>query len=100
DGPHFLPSFPTRRSSDLFGWSKCLLTAGFDQGVTCQRGVPHRRDARLAIGLVLADHQKPVEPPSCDGAWWIVRGFAQHLVHHHRSEEHTSELQSPYDLVC
>src|SRR5438094_6597484 len=20
--------------------------------------------------------------------------------HHHRSEEHTSELQSPYDLVC
>ena len=39
------------------------LASGFKQGMTGQRGVPHRRHAWLAIGLVLADHQKLGEPP-------------------------------------
>src|SRR5574340_478554 len=29
-----------------------------------------------------------------------VQGTLKHLLQHHRSEEHTSELQSPKDLVC
>src|SRR5437867_5056505 len=29
-----------------------------------------------------------------------TEGLEQRLRHHARSEEHTSELQSPYDLVC
>ena len=38
-----------------------LLAAGLEQRVRGQRGVPHRRDAGLAIGLVLLDDQQLVE---------------------------------------
>ena len=67
----------------LFGRRQGLLAAGFDQGMAGQRGVPHRRNAGLAIGLVLADHQKLVEPLSRHGARRIIRALAEHLVHHH-----------------
>src|SRR6266705_6752632 len=32
--------------------------------------------------------------------WWRRIGPAPRLLRPPRSEEHTSELQSPYDLVC
>src|SRR5437867_6260772 len=59
--PRALPSFPTRRSSDL----RPLIS---DPG---QR--------------------------ACDD---IVRPALVGIANERRSEEHTSELQSPYDLVC
>src|SRR5437867_4831966 len=61
--PRLLPSFPTRRSSDL---------------VELLRG----RSRRAAVGWR--------HPAGTGGS---SSGMA-------RSEEHTSELQSPYDLVC
>ena len=57
----------------LLGRRQRLLAAGLEQRMTGQRGVPHRRDAGLAIGLVLADHQQPVEPPARDRARRIIR---------------------------
>src|SRR5207248_9671897 len=71
----FLPSFPTRRSSDLpsiDGWQ------------------PPARGGRGA---------NPNAPPPGeeDTAGRAGRGRGGKLL---RSEEHTSELQSPYDLVC
>ncbi len=61
------------RSSTCLGFSqsrpcsivseRCLVAAGFRQRVAGQRGVPHRRDAGLAIGLLLADHQQLVDAP-------------------------------------
>src|SRR5207248_11697355 len=43
-------------------------------------GPAHHRSARLAVGGDLSDHLQRLGEP--------------------RSGEHTSELQSPYDLVC
>src|SRR5699024_11929451 len=76
-----LSSFPTRRSSDLA--ARCgdpLLVIGPERVQPCQVvGARLRRHAvaneRLHEGFVLADAE-------------------------YRSEEHTSELQSRFDLVC
>src|SRR5207248_9571111 len=89
--PRDLHSFPTRRSSDLV--------------------VPHRFHARHdAVArrylYQIARRRTAFAKPY---VWWVkdpvdvarMRAGAQALdVHRIRSEEHTSELQSPYDLVC
>src|SRR5207248_9485837 len=77
--PHrYLHSFPTRRSSDLMqevlGISGLLLVKAFSK--ERQEEVRFRD---LNLGL----------------RWLKVR---EAMIG--RSEEHTSELQSPYDLVC
>src|SRR5206468_12274449 len=76
-----LPSFPTRRSSDL------LI------GVT---GLQHRIQDRYA----LFQHRRCLPCPF-DLAYIALRQprNPQEAVPH-RSEEHTSELQSRSDLVC
>src|SRR5207248_9553063 len=77
--PRALHSFPTRRSSDLLEPLRL-------RGVRVHRDPHRRRAVALRVHEVdrrlVAGHQAPVR----------VRGL--------RSEEHTSELQSPYDLVC
>src|SRR5439155_25346765 len=65
------PPLPTRRSSDLDG----------DAG----RRLHQRVEAAPRA-------PRPVLAPGEDGPWRARRGF--------RSEEHTSELQSPGQLVC
>src|SRR5207244_10653393 len=75
--PPHLPSFPTRRSSDLA--ARAALGAG----------APSRHHRR----------------PPADRVWEAVRRFHRAKRRHHRgesgrSEEHTSELQSPDHLVC
>src|SRR5207248_11321605 len=76
-----LHSFPTRRSSDLVAQEHVVL-------VTVPRDVAAKfvpvKLARLVITNV-RDRAQNV------GQSKILRA---------RSEEHTSELQSPYDLVC
>src|SRR5688500_19366358 len=73
-----LPSFPTRRSSDLEG---DRLAAGEHSPRACgaqRRAGPRREDA---VGRVTAHDD-------------------DHRSRARRSEEHTSELQSPCNLVC
>src|SRR5262249_60609492 len=70
--PPILPSFPTRRSSDL-AWPCAWSTTRWAEG-------------RRADG------------PSSGGRCRHDRRLA--LVTRHRSEEHTSELQSLTNLVC
>src|SRR5207249_10943253 len=81
------PSFPTRRSSDLWvvGHSY-IIYAPLIAGMTTilYEGVPIRPDA---------------------GIWWkIVQDHKVDVMFSAptaiRSEEHTSELQSRFDLVC
>src|SRR5699024_11720793 len=95
--PH---SFPTRRSSDLdrrtrLGWTQAQLAVALsDGGVPGMSGTAvgrmetGQRSVRLSEGPVLA----------------AVLGFPLHelvdIPESHRSEEHTSELQSRFDLVC
>src|SRR5699024_11702747 len=75
--PHALHSFPTRRSSDLL----CACSA--------------RATALPATAQARAGHTSNSTPKLCvqrlgSVAAWPIR----------RSEEHTSELQSRFDLVC
>src|SRR5207248_11075723 len=97
--PRALHSFPTRRSSDL------PPAAGGGAAAGRGRPISHgaARDARDPRPLGPA-------PPAAGGAGSLWGG--QRLAHPAaeggrgpaagagRSEEHTSELQSPYDLVC
>src|SRR5207248_11582474 len=70
-----LPSFPTRRSSDLI--AGCFFASALTLGVTARI---HDIDSfNLYLNLYFSTI-------FLCGVW--------------RSEEHTSELQSPYDLVC
>src|SRR5437867_6624507 len=73
-----LPSFPTRRSSDL--------VARHDAAP----GPRARSPARTASAPPGRTRQRP-RP---------ARPHRDARPHQRRSEEHTSELQSPYDLVC
>src|SRR5437867_10729451 len=68
--PPTIPSFPTRRSSDLPA-------------------------ERLRLAPLVVDAELGRVPLPAAG-----RVFADDLVEYGRSEEHTAELQSPYDLVC
>src|SRR5437867_10011922 len=77
-----LHSFPTRRSSDLLSRSRLRLTL--------------RREGRylLRTNLTSTDPaqlwQFYLQLVEVEAAFRDIK----------RSEEHTSELQSPYDLVC
>src|SRR5437868_10478631 len=73
-----LPSFPTRRSSDL-------LRAYFYNYSFAQRFWGPISLRVLTISLVAA------------GLYFLSR---QAAPSEHRSEEHTSELQSRFELVC
>src|SRR5690606_41953752 len=86
-----LPSFPTRRSSDL---PRQLL-------VGQRRSDPRRHPVRRRLELSLQGRR-------CEPAIELGAGAAKPLVDQRRlpspfaarSEEHTSELQSRENLVC
>src|SRR5699024_11575824 len=77
-----LHSFPTRRSSDLRG----RTIPGSDEAAAAGR--PVRRDLHPELTAPSAD-RTPAPAPGC-GPCQIPA----------RSEEHTSELQSRFELVC
>src|SRR5207248_8655004 len=88
--PRDLHSFPTRRSSDLRRArpSRLSADAAFRGGL--DDGLPARHDQASSRSRGV----RPVSPPACPG------GSRTTSPAERRSEEHTSELQSPYDLVC
>src|SRR5207248_11408505 len=93
--PPALHSFPTRRSSDLsavFGRAGAVLhREDVCELLAAVRDEPLdlRVDPGRAVGLEALLH------PAEHGAEQLLRPRIAD-----RSEEHTSELQSPYDLVC
>src|SRR5207249_11255883 len=84
----YLPSFPTRRSSDLdVGPCGRLYFDKSSPGVIRiggHTGGVEENAYRIAIEAVLYEH--------------VIVGRNEKIVA--RSEEHTSELQSRFDLVC
>src|SRR5262249_61560618 len=90
-----LPSFPTRRSSDLFRPSALALThfgAFFDVdrhlGALDDELVRlERLDASIGRDAFLDEHRRRLAANAGD-------------VEERRSEEHTSELQSLTNLLC
>src|SRR5207244_11600106 len=83
--PRDLRSFPTRRSSDL-------------AGSLAPRQVRRQVHSVLAVGATLRGRTRALAR-SRRAARWTTR--AEQLIgRQDRSEEHTSELQSPDHLVC
>src|SRR5207248_9756653 len=94
-----LHSFPTRRSSDLtrFPVHRLTLAHGdtlflYTDGLT---EAPNRAGAEYGLHRIrtLAARHPGIEPAG------LISKCLEDLQCF-RSEEHTSELQSPYDLVC
>src|SRR5207248_11481692 len=88
-------SSPTRRSSDLVVAGAALTTVAVL--ATVQRVVAGLTGEPVTAALALqqvatAAADESVGPAAADDG--VGTGVAE------RSEEHTSELQSPYDLVC
>src|SRR5207248_8731201 len=83
------PSFPTRRSSDLAGGRqrRAVPDAG-RQDHPLPRAQPEHLEGPRRIPVTIG--RRDVDEA-------VAREGDDHLG---RSEEHTSELQSPYDLVC
>src|SRR5699024_12716597 len=89
-----LLSFPTRRSSDLFVAYTCRLwqipCKIINVDVDAYR-TAHKTGTQLAAReLRYEAFRELMEQDNID---YLAFG-------HHRSEEHTSELQSRFDLVC
>src|SRR5699024_12527599 len=88
-----LLSFPTRRSSDLF-------FLGFLAGLRVNMGlcpVADFRFLRKGKGILLIEKLPQDALDLLIGKILIGRS---EIAHQDRSEEHTSELQSRFDLVC
>src|SRR5207249_7128967 len=88
--PHtVLHSFPTRRSSDLRFQNNLLTsTTVVDIAMTL---AARSGKFPLSVALVMVA-PSPVATSSCLPKWTYSETM--------RSEEHTSELQSRFDLVC
>src|SRR5205807_7393707 len=81
--------FPTRRSSDLG-------LGDLDRGDSAARDPDCPAAASRGQGVVTRPVPAPKEPVPLWrwASWWAI------LVAALRSEEHTSELQSPCNIVC
>src|SRR5207248_5130220 len=97
--PRHPPPFPTRRSSDLSPASRPTLR------LNSMIGAPVSKMNRYGpFPLILAWMTKCRLVSSSNGTLTgassaRIGGMATKR-HKKRSEEHTSELQSPYELVC
>ena len=61
-----------------------ILAADFEHRVRGERGVPHRRNARLAVDFVVGDHQQLVDCGPGSGAGGVIGWVAERVEHHHR----------------
>src|SRR5699024_12495147 len=87
--PRPLHSFPTRRSSDLTGTPLDAVEAYFKYQFMIEQGMDELPSfKRNAISLSMAG----------DFISYLIDYYIQNDIP--RSEEHTSELQSRFDLVC
>src|SRR5699024_11871626 len=90
--PQPLPSFPTRRSSDL----KSQKTSAQTPAPPLTTGLPARQSRTLFPYPDPTTPEPALAPPRL---YWSTSS-AETFDETKRSEEHTSELQSRFDLVC
>src|SRR5699024_12340783 len=92
-----LHSFPTRRSSDLFLNSFFLddLATVRHQVESGDIGTALKQYLAADAFIDMADRVDVIQQPQV-----VDAQTAAHRIPKGRSEEHTSELQSRFDLVC
>src|SRR5207249_11258887 len=92
--PPTLHSFPTRRSSDLHRQRDAELLREERVALLAAQVEPEEleRRGRVVAAALEARPGRHRERPARDAVGRVRRGV--------RSEEHTSELQSRFDLVC
>src|SRR5205807_10511565 len=90
---HVFHSFPTRRSSDLD-----RRVAGAAAAVRHDGGRQLHDRLPVRVGHVGDQHVAWLDLRHLEGIWHHAHRAAADLEA--RSEEHTSELQSPCNLVC
>src|SRR5699024_12142023 len=88
-----LHSFPTRRSSDLFQAQMSTIVAAFARIRQGKDPVKPKTSLSFAANFLYMLNGEEAENIEIDA-------MNKALVLHARSEEHTSELQSRFDLVC
>src|SRR5207248_10886378 len=88
-----LPSFPTRRSSDLRLRPRDEKALELLAGVYANPNWIGADGLERAAAIYFQVARRRQEAGDADNAVAALRRAL-------RSEEHTSELQSPYDLVC
>src|SRR5207248_10943253 len=95
-----LHSFPTRRSSDLsYGypnWSDDV--AQMTNTVVAMGMLAEKKQDGVVLDSYIDDGYCASFHDAATSLGWCL--FHHHVARDLRSEEHTSELQSPYDLVC
>src|SRR5699024_11772019 len=93
-----LHSFPTRRSSDLTGRINCKICSSFGAVMMKGRIAPVNAISTFSLSIVFNVSNKYFELNE------IFNGSPSTAIAEKlsctRSEEHTSELQSRFDLVC
>src|SRR5205807_7231985 len=94
--PRDLPSFPTRRSSDLLTG---LASLGCGLASPAFAQAPQRRREVVVSGkrVRTVDLHAHCHVPEANALMGLKVQLQSLVV---RSEEHTSELQSPCNLVC
>src|SRR5207244_12851815 len=93
--PPDLPSFPTRRSSDLvFGAQAFRMVVVPDLTRAAAEGRLGGEFGAYAVAMLLVAVPATVAVAAFPGF------FGELITGRLRSEEHTSELQSPDHLVC
>src|SRR5207248_8599805 len=93
--PTALHSFPTRRSSDLCSF--CCIAAWHEQSLPGKRYRVRDVDD-VADEMLELKKTRGIDVFVFHDDNFFLPGHKKNLER--RSEEHTSELQSPYDLVC
>src|SRR5205807_4990826 len=91
-----LHSFPTRRSSDLEGEEEAVAGRLQLAAVPAREYLAHE----AVVGLQHALEVAAVGGPQLGRALDVREGEGDGAAGKLRSEEHTSELQSPCNLVC
>src|SRR5207248_11792483 len=89
---HLLHSFPTRRSSDLFGVRRLVAALPLTDSSASH--------SRLARWRLIWRRRTEAVSLVWQNSNFEFCNWETPVALFSRSEEHTSELQSPYDLVC
>src|SRR5207248_10035793 len=97
--PSNLHSFPTRRSSDLTKTGEASLPVAIDDADGGHYVIRVAGTDRFGNPVVAA-RDLTISGKKDETKLRLLADRLVYKVGEERSEEHTSELQSPYDLVC